>query len=121
MGYVNEEGRLRILPYHDFNKAPHGYGLCPPNMCKVAFCDKELTVSSVNSSVVLRFQKLPGLNQERSVSIASGGRRSSYQATMREAGSSCYSCRCHERTLQADRCRQSLWEYTQQAGDSIHL
>ncbi|KAK4269263.1 hypothetical protein QN277_022447 [Acacia crassicarpa] len=33
-GYVNEEGRLRILPYHDFNKAPHGCGLCPPNMCK---------------------------------------------------------------------------------------
>ncbi|KAK4263505.1 hypothetical protein QN277_028904 [Acacia crassicarpa] len=29
-------------------------------------------VSSVNSSIVLRFQKLPGLNQERSVSIASG-------------------------------------------------
>ncbi|KAI9125480.1 hypothetical protein K1719_002898 [Acacia pycnantha] len=33
-GYVNEEGRLRISPYHDFNKAPHGCGLCPPNMCK---------------------------------------------------------------------------------------
>ncbi|XP_057733036.1 inorganic pyrophosphatase 2-like [Arachis stenosperma] len=33
-GYVNEEGRLRILPYHDFNKAPHGCALCPPNMCK---------------------------------------------------------------------------------------
>jgi len=34
-GYVNEEGRLRILPYHDFNKASHGCSLCPPNMCKV--------------------------------------------------------------------------------------
>ena len=34
-GYVNEEGRLRILPYHDFNKASHGCTLCPPNMCKV--------------------------------------------------------------------------------------
>ncbi|KAI9105092.1 hypothetical protein K1719_022808 [Acacia pycnantha] len=33
-GYVNEEGRLRILVYHDLNKAPHGCGLCPPNMCK---------------------------------------------------------------------------------------
>ncbi|TKY64392.1 Inorganic pyrophosphatase 2 [Spatholobus suberectus] len=33
-GYVNEEGRLRILPYHDFNKASHGCSLCPPNMCK---------------------------------------------------------------------------------------
>ncbi|KAK4269262.1 hypothetical protein QN277_022446 [Acacia crassicarpa] len=33
-GYINEEGRLRILPYHGFNKPPHGLGLCPPNMCK---------------------------------------------------------------------------------------
>ncbi|KAK7348634.1 hypothetical protein VNO80_23219 [Phaseolus coccineus] len=33
-GYVNEEGRLRILPYHDFNKASRGCSLCPPNMCK---------------------------------------------------------------------------------------
>ncbi|KAJ7963153.1 Inorganic pyrophosphatase [Quillaja saponaria] len=32
--YVNEEGKLRIFPYHDFNKAPHGCSLCPPNMCK---------------------------------------------------------------------------------------
>ncbi|WVZ17436.1 hypothetical protein V8G54_010418, partial [Vigna mungo] len=31
--YVNE-GRLRILPYDDFNKASHGCSLCPPNMCK---------------------------------------------------------------------------------------
>ena len=34
-GYVNEEGRLRIQPCHDFNKASHGCSLCPPNMCKV--------------------------------------------------------------------------------------
>jgi pyridoxal phosphate phosphatase PHOSPHO2 len=34
-GYVNQEGRLRILPYHDFNKASHGCPLCPSNMCKV--------------------------------------------------------------------------------------
>ncbi|XP_078432132.1 inorganic pyrophosphatase 2-like [Wolffia australiana] len=32
--YVDEEGRLRILPYHDFNKSDHGCPLCPPNMCK---------------------------------------------------------------------------------------
>jgi len=36
-GYVNEEERLRILPYHDFNKASHGCSLCPPNMCKVIY------------------------------------------------------------------------------------
>ncbi|ONK70003.1 uncharacterized protein A4U43_C05F29190 [Asparagus officinalis] len=33
-GYVDEEGRLRIFPYHDFNKCSHRCGLCPPNMCK---------------------------------------------------------------------------------------
>ncbi|GAU27404.1 hypothetical protein TSUD_356390 [Trifolium subterraneum] len=39
-GYVNEEGRLRILPYHDFNKASHGCPLCPPNMCKGLIIDR---------------------------------------------------------------------------------
>lgn len=34
-GYVNEEGRLRISPYVDFESSPHGCSLCPPNMCKV--------------------------------------------------------------------------------------
>ncbi|CAA2973372.1 inorganic pyrophosphatase 1-like [Olea europaea subsp. europaea] len=33
-GYVNEEGRLRILPFHDFQSSSHGCNLCPPNMCK---------------------------------------------------------------------------------------
>ncbi|XP_061350312.1 inorganic pyrophosphatase 2-like [Gastrolobium bilobum] len=32
--YVNEEGRLRIYPYHDYLKSSHGCNLCPPNMCK---------------------------------------------------------------------------------------
>ncbi|CAK9165295.1 unnamed protein product [Ilex paraguariensis] len=31
---VDEEGRLRIFPYHDFHSSPHGCSLCPPNMCK---------------------------------------------------------------------------------------
>lgn len=34
-GYVDGEGRLRILPLHDFTKSPHGCSNpCPPNMCK---------------------------------------------------------------------------------------
>ncbi|XP_019107434.2 inorganic pyrophosphatase 2 isoform X2 [Beta vulgaris subsp. vulgaris] len=34
-GYVDEEGRLRILPHHDFTKSSHGCtNPCPPNMCK---------------------------------------------------------------------------------------
>ncbi|XVE88907.1 hypothetical protein DITRI_Ditri19aG0106600 [Diplodiscus trichospermus] len=35
-GFVDEEGRLRIFPYHDFTKSSHGchHPTCPPNMCK---------------------------------------------------------------------------------------
>ncbi|KAJ4717924.1 Inorganic pyrophosphatase [Melia azedarach] len=34
-GYVDEqEGRVRIFPYHDFTNCSHGCNLCPPNMCK---------------------------------------------------------------------------------------
>ncbi|XP_009117646.1 inorganic pyrophosphatase 2 [Brassica rapa] len=33
-GLVDEQGRLRISPYHDFNKSSHGCPRCPPNMCK---------------------------------------------------------------------------------------
>ncbi|XP_077228363.1 inorganic pyrophosphatase 1-like isoform X2 [Tasmannia lanceolata] len=34
--FVDENGKLRIFPYHDFNSSPHGCNLniCPPNMCK---------------------------------------------------------------------------------------
>ncbi|KAJ7951653.1 Inorganic pyrophosphatase [Quillaja saponaria] len=27
--YVDEEGRLKIFPFHDFNNAPHGLSVCP--------------------------------------------------------------------------------------------
>ncbi|OAY36531.1 inorganic pyrophosphatase 1 [Manihot esculenta] len=33
-GFVDEEGRLRISPYHDFTQSSHGCCRCPPNMCK---------------------------------------------------------------------------------------
>ncbi|XP_077217141.1 inorganic pyrophosphatase 1-like [Tasmannia lanceolata] len=34
--FVDEDGKLRIFPYHDFDSSPHGCNLssCPPNMCK---------------------------------------------------------------------------------------
>lgn len=32
--FVDDEGRLRIVPYHDFKLCPHGCTLCPSNMCK---------------------------------------------------------------------------------------
>ncbi|XP_010262202.1 PREDICTED: inorganic pyrophosphatase 1 [Nelumbo nucifera] len=30
--YVDDEGKLRIFPFHDFTSSPHSP--CPPNMCK---------------------------------------------------------------------------------------
>ncbi|XP_071711297.1 inorganic pyrophosphatase 2-like [Rutidosis leptorrhynchoides] len=33
-GFVDDQGKLRILPYHDFHTFSHGCSLCPPNMCK---------------------------------------------------------------------------------------
>ncbi|KAG6523105.1 inorganic pyrophosphatase 2-like [Zingiber officinale] len=38
--YVDEEGRLRISPYHDHIMAVHGCNLCPPNMCKGMILDR---------------------------------------------------------------------------------
>lgn len=32
--FIDQEGRLRISPYHDFHTNPHACNLCPPNMCK---------------------------------------------------------------------------------------
>ncbi|XAR53423.1 Inorganic diphosphatase [Bertholletia excelsa] len=33
LSFLDDEGRLRILPYHDAS-SPHGCNLCPPNLCK---------------------------------------------------------------------------------------
>ncbi|XP_040969422.1 inorganic pyrophosphatase 2 isoform X2 [Gossypium hirsutum] len=35
-GFVDQQGRLRIFPHHDFTKSSHGcqHPSCPPNMCK---------------------------------------------------------------------------------------
>ncbi|XP_051136144.1 inorganic pyrophosphatase 1-like [Andrographis paniculata] len=35
-GHIDEQGRLRISPYVDYQTSPHGcnLGICPPNMCK---------------------------------------------------------------------------------------
>ncbi|CAN0877997.1 Inorganic pyrophosphatase 1 [Linum grandiflorum] len=40
-GVVDEqEGRLKIFPYHGSDKAPHGCTLCPANMCKGMIIEK---------------------------------------------------------------------------------
>ncbi|GAA0176053.1 phosphatase [Lithospermum erythrorhizon] len=33
-GIFDDEGRLRIFPFHDFQLSSHGCERCPPNMCK---------------------------------------------------------------------------------------
>ncbi|XP_071711336.1 inorganic pyrophosphatase 2-like [Rutidosis leptorrhynchoides] len=33
-GLIDDEGKLRVLSYHDVLKPPHGCTLCPTNMCK---------------------------------------------------------------------------------------
>ncbi|KAG4124846.1 hypothetical protein ERO13_D10G062900v2 [Gossypium hirsutum] len=39
--FVDEEGRLRIFPYHDFTEHPHGCPHpCPPNMCKAIVIER---------------------------------------------------------------------------------
>ncbi|KAH9713238.1 Inorganic pyrophosphatase 1 [Citrus sinensis] len=37
--FVDEEGRLKIFPHHDFTKSSHACStnICPPNMCKKKF------------------------------------------------------------------------------------
>ncbi|CAO2819497.1 unnamed protein product [Amaranthus hypochondriacus] len=51
-GYVNEEGRLRILPIHDFTKSSHGCtNPCPPNMCK-GLVIKRLQSENPNKKII---------------------------------------------------------------------
>ncbi|PKI62045.1 hypothetical protein CRG98_017418 [Punica granatum] len=40
--FEDEEGRLRIVPFHDTVCSPHGCSLCPPNMCKGIVLDRFL-------------------------------------------------------------------------------
>lgn len=39
-GYIDQAGRLRISPHHDFTTCSHGCDLCPPNMCKGIVIEK---------------------------------------------------------------------------------
>ncbi|KAJ6815865.1 inorganic pyrophosphatase 1-like [Iris pallida] len=40
--YVDEQGKLRIFPYHEFTISSHGCSLCPPNMCKGMIIERML-------------------------------------------------------------------------------
>ncbi|XP_076934149.1 thiamine phosphate phosphatase-like protein [Bidens hawaiensis] len=37
---VNEDGRLRIFPYHGVDLPPHGCNFCPANLCKGSVIDR---------------------------------------------------------------------------------
>lgn len=51
--FVDEEGRLRIFPFHDLSLSPHGCKLCPSNMCKSLVIDQ--IRASVSESGKKRF------------------------------------------------------------------
>ncbi|KAK8641861.1 hypothetical protein V6N13_011232 [Hibiscus sabdariffa] len=56
-GFVDEEGRLRIFPHHDFTNSSHGcvHPSCPPNMCKVTVIEKiqaSLTMEDKKKTII---------------------------------------------------------------------
>lgn len=55
-GYVDEEGRLRIQPHHDFHTSSHGCtNPCPPNMCKGMVIEKiqsSLSVEGMKKKII---------------------------------------------------------------------
>jgi len=52
-GYVDETGRLRISPYHDFNSCSHGCDLCPPNMCKGIIIERVKTEAALQNKRII--------------------------------------------------------------------
>ncbi|XP_021774193.1 inorganic pyrophosphatase 1-like [Chenopodium quinoa] len=54
-GYVDENGRVRIFPHHDFTTAPHNCDniLCPPNMCKGVVMKQLLANEGDNTFIYL--------------------------------------------------------------------
>ncbi|XP_021750952.1 thiamine phosphate phosphatase-like protein [Chenopodium quinoa] len=46
--FVDDEGRFRIMPYHDSKLLPHGCNLCPPHMCKGLILERIQTSAEEN-------------------------------------------------------------------------
>ncbi|CAN6456942.1 unnamed protein product [Victoria cruziana] len=53
--YVDDNGRLRILPYHDFHASVHGCALCPRNMCKGSIIDRIRASTMKDSAAEKKF------------------------------------------------------------------
>ncbi|KAJ6713286.1 PHOSPHATASE ORPHAN 1 2 [Salix purpurea] len=52
-GSVDEEGRLRISPYHDFTQSSHGCSLCHPTMCKGLIIERiQASISKEGSKII---------------------------------------------------------------------
>ncbi|KAJ6430688.1 hypothetical protein OIU84_021972 [Salix udensis] len=53
-GFVDEAGRLRISPCHDFTQSSHGCSLCPPNMCKGLIIERiQASISKEGSKKII--------------------------------------------------------------------
>ncbi|KAJ6702481.1 PHOSPHATASE ORPHAN 1 2 [Salix koriyanagi] len=53
-GSVDEQGRLRISPHHDFTQSSHGCSLCPPNMCKGLIIERiQASISKEGSKKII--------------------------------------------------------------------
>ncbi|XP_031491796.1 thiamine phosphate phosphatase-like protein [Nymphaea colorata] len=53
--YVDDNGRLTIVPYHDFHTSVHGCALCPPNMCKGLIIDRIRDSTMKDSTAAKKF------------------------------------------------------------------
>ncbi|XP_065848478.1 thiamine phosphate phosphatase-like protein [Euphorbia lathyris] len=45
---IDDEGRVRISPYHDLSSSPHDCRLCPSNLCKGTVIDQILVSTTQN-------------------------------------------------------------------------
>ncbi|KAF5201015.1 Thiamine phosphate phosphatase-like protein [Thalictrum thalictroides] len=85
--FIDDEGRLRILPFHDFISSPHGCERCPPNMCK--------------GMVIERIRASDSANRKRFIYIGDG------------RGDFCASIKLNEEDYVMPRKKYPLWELIQ--------
>ncbi|KAF8364726.1 hypothetical protein HHK36_033296 [Tetracentron sinense] len=55
---IDEEGKLRILPYHDSTSTPHGCSLCPSNMCKGLVIERIQASASVEGKKTIIYLEM---------------------------------------------------------------
>ncbi|KAG9456558.1 hypothetical protein H6P81_001066 [Aristolochia fimbriata] len=53
--FIEEDGKLRIFPFHDFSVSSHGcstFDLCPPNMCKGRIMERILVSLETKKRII---------------------------------------------------------------------